>query len=300
MPAGPLGAAREWLAWSAVWTLALQSPMWIAVGIDSWHERTDPTMGAVPVAGWVPVLGLALAVAVPAALLLSVVGTGPLRPRRSGLLLGGLALMAAAVAWTGFPDGDTGAWYVGLTAVAGLCALAAAASSDRVPAPGEPARTTPGPVVAAVLVLAGGFTAWTCWRGGVYWDWHGSSATAYELGVGLGVAQLLLGLTARWWVARRATVLRWVLGAVAAVAGATAVLVGATYFVDMEVLYRWVEDESAWGLGTPLLIAGVGLLATATAARRDRLDLAGLSLAAATTVGLLALWRETTWGSVMA
>ena len=65
------------------------------------------------------------------------------------------------------------------------------------------------------------------------------------------------------------------------------------------VLYRWEEEERAWDLATPLLIAGVGLLATAWALTRRRGDLTGLSLTAATAVGLLALWQESTWGRVM-
>ena len=49
----------------------------------------------------------------------------------------------------------------------------------------------------------------------------------------------------------------------------------------------------------PLLVVGTGLVATSVAARKRRDDLLGLSLAAATTGGLLALWRDFTWGSVM-
>ena len=57
LPGGPPSPVRDWLAWAAVWTLVLHSPMWIAVGIDSVEERSNPTMEATPVAEWVPVLG---------------------------------------------------------------------------------------------------------------------------------------------------------------------------------------------------------------------------------------------------
>lgn len=297
MREGPAGPVRDWLAWSAVWTLALQSPMWIAVGIDSVQERSDPTMEATPVAGWVPVLGTGLAVAVPVAFLLSVLGARLVRPRRTGLVLGGVSLLVAALAWSGFPENDTGQWYVALSALAGVVCLLAALVPGR--DGDEPQPRWVRLVVAGALLLAGVFTAWTCWRGGAYWHWRGSAALTYRAGVGLGVVQVLLGLLAPWWVPRRVPVLRVVVGSATALAGTFAVVLAASYFLDMGILYRWVEDERAWDMGTPSLVAGVGLLATATAARRGRQDLMGLSLAAATTGGLFALWRESTWGSVM-
>ena len=297
LPGGPPSPVRDWLAWAAVWTLVLHSPMWIAVGIDSVEEHSNPTMEATPVAEWVPVLGTGLAVAVPAALLLSLFGAGAVRPRRSGLVLGGLALLVAAVTWTGFPDHDTGEWYVALTALAAACALAAAALPDPHPQGAELRGVSL--VVGGVLVVAGLVVMVTCWRGGAYWDWRGRSAGNYRAGLVLGGMQVLLGLVAPWWVPGRLTRLRWFLGPAGAVVGTGALGLAATYFVDRGILYRWAEDGRAWDTGTPLLIAGVGLLATSVGAWRRRGDLAGLSLAAATTVGLFALWQESTWGRVM-
>lgn len=297
MRAGPPSPVRDWLAWSAVWTLALQSPMWIAVGIDAVQERSDPTMGATPVAGWLPVLGTGLAVAVPAAFLLSVLGAGSIRPRRAGLVLGGLALLGAAVAFSALPEDDTGEWYVGLSVLAAGCALVAAALP--VPSSDPPPRRWTVLVVGAALVVAGVVTSWTCWRGGSYWHWRGGSAANYQAGLVLGASQVLLGLLAPRWVPRRATWLRWGLGAPSALAGTCAVGLAATHFLEMGILHRWTEDERAWNMATPLLLAGVGLLAIAVASLRRRHDLMGISLAAATTIGLFALWQESTWGSVM-
>jgi len=287
---------RDWLAWAAVWTLVLQSPMWIAVGIDSVQERSNPTMEAMPVAGWVPVLATVLAVAVPAAALLSVVGAGAVRPRRAGLVLGGLALLVAAATWTGFPDRDTGEWYVALSALAAACALATATLPEPHPVGAELRGVSL--VVGVALVVAGLLVMVTCWRGGAYWDWRGGSVGTYRAGLVLGGMQVLLGLVAPWWVPGRLTRLRGFLGPAGAVAGAFAVGLAAMYFLDRGTLYRWEEDESAWETGTPLLIVGVGLLATSAAAWRGRGELAGMSFAAATTIGLLALWQSS-WGSVM-
>jgi hypothetical protein len=298
MPARPRVPVRDWLAWAAVWTLALQSPMWVAVGIDSVQERSNPTMEATPVAGWVPVLGTVLAVAVPLAVVLSVLGADTVRPRRAGLLLGGAVLFAAALAWSGFPDGDTGEWYVVLSVLAGACALGAAALPD---ADGAETHGATGVVVAlvgAALVLAGVLVMVTCWRGGTYWYWRGGSTPTYRAGLVLGGMQVLLGLLARSWVREPSSLVRGGAVVLAALLGAGALAKAILELVEMGILYRWEEDESAWATATPLLVAGVGLLATSVGAWRRRGDLLGLSLAGATTAGLLGLWQSP-WGSVM-
>lgn len=291
---------RDWLAWAAVWTLLVQAPMWIAVAAESVRERADPTLGAEPVAGWVPVLAYVLAVAVPASLLVAVLGAGFVRPRRTGLVSGGLALLVAAVAWSGFPDHEPAEWYVGLSALAGACALVAA-GLPRVPAgtADPPPSRRVAVVVGVGLALSGAFLAWTSWRGGSYWQWQGASAQVYRVGLVVGVAEVLLGLAAPWWIGLRVRALGLVAAVVAAALGLTWLAAGVGVLESSAVLYRWEEDERAWVLATPLLLAGVGLLATAWALTRRRGDLAGLSLTAATVVGLLATWQESTWGRVM-
>lgn len=284
---------RDWLGWAAGWTLVVECPMWWAVAAEAWHERTDPTLEATPVATWVPVLAYVAAVVVPVALLLVVAGTRSARARRVGLLLGAVGLAVGAVAFSGFPEGDVGHWFVGLTALAAGCALVAAFA----PA-GDLAGRPPAAPGGFALVAAGAFAAWTCWRGASYWDWRGESALTYEVGLGLSAVLVLLGVTSAGWVALENRVLRWTFLLVGA-AGALYAVAGASILFDQAVLFRWVEDESAWDIATPLLLIGTGPLAAGVAAWRRRGDLVGWSLAAGATSALLSLWQQSTWGSVM-
>ncbi len=82
----------------------------------------------------------------------------------------------------------------------------------------------------------------------------------------------------------RSRVLRWAL-TLAGLVGALYALVGAALFRDYAVLYRWEEIEPAWGLATPLLLAGTGLAAAAVAGWRRRGDLVAWSLAGGSTFG---------------
>ncbi|NYE38549.1 hypothetical protein F4692_003699 [Nocardioides cavernae] len=287
---------RDWLVWAATWTLVVASPMWVGVAVDAWQERTDPTLDASPVPGWVPSLAYVAAPALALGLLLVVLGRAT-RWGRGGLVLGAVGLATGAVAFTGFPDGDTGEWYVALSALAAGCALVGAVLPAR---PGEvrPAgwqAWLPG----LALVAAAAFTAWTCWQGASYWHWDAGSTSAYLLGL-VGAAALAgLGVAAPLWAEVGSRLLRWTLTALAGL-GTLWLLAGASmFFGDYGVLFRWEEDEVAWNLGTPLMLLGAGLLAAGVAAWRRRGDLVGWSLAAGPSFCLLALWQDSTWGSVM-
>lgn len=286
---------RDWLGWAATWTLMVQAPMWIWVAAEAWQERSDPTLDAIPVQSWVPLLAYGVAGAIPVALLVAVAGRGPVRPRRRGLALGSVALTLAAVAWSGFPEADIGGWYVGLSLLAAAAGMAYAVVPDGDRGAGEPPAVLPG----LALVLAGGCAVLTCWRGASYWHWDGESAVAYQVSLGLSVALVALGLLCSWWMSLRSRAVRWLLLVVAGPLGAVAVLVGGYLFHDLAVLYRWDEHESAWDQGTPLLLLGVGLVASAAGAWTRRGDLVAWSLASAMGFGVLSLWQQSTWGSVM-
>lgn len=289
---------RDWLGWAAAWTLIVQAQMWVWVGLDVLDERHDPTLDANPVAAGVPTAALVLAVLVPVAALLSLVP----RTRRPGLALGGAGLLLAAWVWSGFAAGDVGGWYVGLSAAAGVAALAAAAIGTGTwsSTAGDPMDRPTTRIAGLALVAAGAFLVWTCVKGGDYWHWMGAQQWTYGTGVAVGGALVVLGAAAPWWTTLQSTRVPL---AVALVTGLLAVmlLVTAHGFFDSRggMLYRWDENESPWGFGTPALIAGTGLLAAAVAAVRRRGDLVAASVAAGTGVGLLALWQESTWGSVM-
>lgn len=286
---------RDWCTWVAGWVLVVESPMWVAVALDAWEEGAEPTLDPMRVPGWVPGVSYVAGALVPLALLLLLVGLRRPAVRRPALLLGALGLGAGAVAFSGFPGDTVGLFYVGLTALAAGAAVAGALL------PAGPVETSPAGARAAGLglVAAGLFAAWTCWQGGSYWQWDGSSALRYEVGLLLSAGLVALGLTATRWRAVQSRALRWTLLVLGAV-GALYVFAGAALFGDYAVLYRFEETEPAWGLATLLLLGGTGVLAAAVAAWRRRGDLVAWSLAGATAFGLLALWRETTWWSVAA
>lgn len=283
---------RDWLAWAAAWALVVETPMWLALALDAWQERTDPTLEPMPVPSWVPPLAYVAGVAVPLGLVLVVAGLRAPAVQRAGLLVGGVGLALGAVAFRGVPD--AGEWYVGLTAVAAGCAVVAAVAPGLDTRPGRSAAVLPG----AALVLAAVFLAFTCRRGGAYWDWRGESAVPYVVGLVVAALFVVLGATAPRWVDLDSRVLRALLvltGLVGCVLG----FAGVSALLDGGVLYRWVEDESPWHYGTGYLLLGTGFVATGVAALRRRGDLAAWSLAAAPTFLLLSLWQQSTWGRLM-
>lgn len=284
---------RDWLGWAVTWTLVIQTPMWVAVGVEAWRERTDPTLDARPVDSWVPHVAYVAAVLVPVALLLVVLGTRSVLVRRAGLLLGAVGFAAGAIAFSGFPQGDVGTWYVGLTALAGGGALVAALT----PA-GKPGDSPPVRLAGLALVCAGVFAAWTCWRGASFWYWRIESGLVYEVGLGLSALLVLLGATIARWGALQNRMLRWVL-LLSGAAGALVFLAGLSILRELAVLYRWDEHEPAWMYATPLLLMGAGAVAAAVSVSRRRADLVAWSLAAGITLSLISLWQESTWGSVM-
>jgi hypothetical protein len=288
---------RDWISWAAAWVLVVQSPVWVAVALDAWEERTDPTLEPMPVATWVPGLAYVAGAAVPLGLLLVVVGLRLPAARRAGFATGALGLAVGAVAFTGFPDSVVGEWYVGLTALAAACAVVAAVAPnvEREAPPGSGAAMLPG----VLLVASGAFLAFTCWRGGSYWDWRGEAALGYALGLGASVVLGVLGATATRWARLSGRVLRWVLVVVGVLASVYVFAGTSALFADAGVLYRWEEDESPWDYGISFLLVGTGLVASAVAAWRRRGDLAAWSLASATSFALLSLWQQSTWGSVM-
>lgn len=288
-----MSALRDWLGWAAAWVLVAQTPVWVGVALDAWRERTEPTLDPMPVASWVPDLSYAAGVAVPLGLVLVLLGLRSSASRRVGMLVGAVGLAVGSVAFTGFPDGEVGSWTVGLTALAAACALLTALIPPR-DGPVEAPATLPGVALAG----SGVFAAWTCWQGGSYWAWRGSSALIYQFGLGAAAVLVLLGLTASRWAAVGSRLLRWAF-LVGGILGALWAFAGASYLVGDGVLYRWDEIESPWDYGVPLLLLGVGVAATAVAVWRRRGDLVGWSLAAATTFCLLSLWQQSTWGSVM-
>lgn len=285
---------RDWCTWVAGWVLLVESPMWVAVALDAWEERTEPTLEPMPVPAWVPWVSYVAAVMVPLALVLLLVGLRRPVVRRAALLVGAVGLAAGAVAFSGFPGSTVGPFYVGLTALA----AGASAAGALLPAEQVQPDATAYRAAGLGLVAAGIFAAWTCWQGGAYWQWDGASALRYEVGLVVSAGLVALGLTASRWRSVRSRVLRWTL-LVLGVVGALYVVAGAALFRDYAVLYRFEETEPAWGLATLLLLGGTGLLAAAVGAWRRRGDLVAWSLAAGTTFALLALWRETTWGSVV-
>ncbi|CAM3697890.1 hypothetical protein [Nocardioides zeicaulis] len=283
---------RDWFSWAVAWVLVVETPVWLAVAADAWQERTEPTLEPMAVPGWVVPLAYAAGVAVPLGLLLVVAGLRATALHRAGMLVGAAGLAVGAVAFSGFPDGVVGGWYVGLTAAAAVAALLVAVTPS---GPSDTARPVGLPGLA--LVAAGVFLAWTCWHGASYWDWRVDSALGYLLGFAVAVLLVALGATAGRWASLRG-VLRWVL-VVVGVLGLPYLLAGASALLDGGALYRWEEDESPWEWGTPWLLLGAGLVATGVAAWRRRGDLAAWSLAAGTGFGLTALWQDSTWGSVM-
>lgn len=284
---------RDWCTWVAGWVLLVESPMWVAVALDAWEERTEPTLDPIPVPGWVPAVSYVAGILVPLALVLLLVGLRRPGFRRAALLVGAVGLGAGAVAFSGFPGRTVGPFYVGLTALAALAALvgAVAPAGDT---DASPSVRVPGLGIAA----AGAFGGWTCWKGGAYWQWDGAPALRYEVGLVVSAGLVALGVTAPRWRSVRSRALRWTL-LVLGLVGALYVVAGASLFRDYAVLYRFEETEPAWGLATLLLLGGTGLLAAAVGAWRRRGDLVAWSLAGGSTFALLALWRETTWGSVM-
>ncbi|GAA5116719.1 hypothetical protein GCM10023339_26060 [Alloalcanivorax gelatiniphagus] len=291
---------RDWTAWAAAWVLAVEAPVWVAVALDAWHERTDPTLEPMPVASWVSAPAYVAGVAVPLGLLLAVVGLRVAVVRRIGFAVGAFGLAVGAVTFTGFPEGVVGPWTVGLTGLAAGLALVVAllpAADGSIPSTSSAARPSAA-LPGAALTAAGLFTAWTCWRGGSYWDWRGASARSYQLGVAAAAVMVGLGLTATRWSAVGSRVLRWLLLALG-VLGALWAAAGASYLLDGGALFRWEEDESPWDFGVPFLLLGTGLAAAAVAAWRRRGDLVSWSVASAASFSLLALWQQSTWGSVM-
>ena len=284
---------RDWLVWLATWVVVVEAPMAAAVALDAWRERTEPTLDALPVPGWVPAACYVAGVLVPVAAILLLLSSRRPALRRPGLVMRAAGLAVSAVVFSGFPGETVGPLYVALTALAAGAALTGALLPGGSPGAAPPLR---GPGLA--LAAAGAFACWTCWRGASYWQWDGWSAGTYEVGLVLSAALVVLGLTARRWGGLRSRSLRWVLTATGVVGGVYAV-VAVLLLREYAVLYRWEEVEPAWGLVTPMLLGGTGLVAAATAARTRRGDLVAWSLASATTFALLALWRESTWGSVM-
>ena len=284
---------RDWLAWVATWVVVVESPMLVAVALDARRERTEPTLDALPVPGWVPTAAYVAGVMLPVAALLLLLASRRPVLRRPALLVGAAGLAAAAVAFAGFPGDTVGPLYVALSALAAGAAVLGALLPGVSPGAAPPLR---GP--GLVLAAAGAFACWTCWQGASYWQWDGWSAGTYEVGLVLSAALVVLGLTAPRWGRLRGRALRWVLTVTGAVGGLYAV-VAVLLLREYAVLYRWEEIEPAWGLVTPMLLGGTGLVAAATAAWMRRGDLVAWSIAGATTFALLALWRESTWGSVM-
>lgn len=275
-----------------------QLPLWLAAAQEVREQWHDPYAYVEPVARWVPWTVVVVAAALSVAVLLLAVGLR-LRPaRRAGMVVGAAALLAASVGWSGFTENVTGPWYVGLSASAGALALLAAA--------GPRAADEPGPsrarrlLVGTSLVAAGAFLAWTCRQGAAYWQWRADSAGGYLAGLAVGVLLAVLGLLV---VLSRAGWLSGGLrpvGLVAGVVGLALWALGGVLLSEMEVLYQFEESEVALSFATPAFLAGTGVLAAAAAAWRRRADLAGFSVSAAVTFGLLALWQESTWGRLMA
>jgi hypothetical protein len=287
---------RDWCVWAAGWTLAMQTPVWLAVAVDARRQRTDPALEPMPVPSWVPDVAYVAALLVPLGLVLVVAGVWSTASRRTGLVLGAAGLAAGAVAFSGFPEGVVGSWYVGLTASASACALVVALTPVPDLSEAPPRSVLPG----LALVASGLFLAFTCWRGGSYWDWRGGSALSYAVGLGASVLLVVLGATATRWAPLHSRVLRWLL-VVLGLLGAVYLLPGVLVLFDGYggALYRWEEDESPWSFGAPFLLIGTGMLAAAVASFRRRGDLVAWSLASGVTFSLLALWQESTWGSVM-
>ena len=283
---------RDWLAWAAVWVLVVESPMWVALALDAWQERTDPTLEPMAVPSWVPPLAYVAGVAVPLGLVLVVAGVRSRVVQRVGLLVGAAGLAVGAIAFRGVPG--TGDWYVALTALAACGAVLAAVTPGLDSRPRPSAAVLPG----VALVLASLFTAVTCWRGGSYWSWSGESAVPYAVGLVVSVLFVGLGATAARWIDLRSRVLQ-VLLVVPGLLGGILVLAGADTLHDNGALYRWEEIESPWDYGTAYLLLGTGLVATAVAALRRRGDLAAWSLVAGPTFLLLSLWQQPTWGRLM-
>ncbi|MBS2938545.1 hypothetical protein KDN32_12415 [Nocardioides sp. J2M5] len=286
---------RDWPAWLVGWTLSVEASLWAWVAHDVLRERGEPTLSANPVADGVPTAALVLAVAVPLCTLLVLVA----RTRRVGLAAGGIALLGAA--WTWSRMGDVGGWYAGLSVAAGLLGLVAGALGRR---PDDGDGRAPGRVATAsaglVLATAGLVLSWTCWQGGAYWQWMGSQRWTYGAGVAAGIVLALAGATASRWPTAGPPVVRVVVATVLALLGAGLLVTGHGIFqLEGGVLYRFEENESPWGFGTPAVLAGTGLVAAAVAALRRRGDLLALSAGAAVGVGLLALWHDATWGRLM-
>lgn len=287
---------RDWLAWIATWTLVAQTSLWAWVGLDVVDERTDPTIGAEPVAAGLPTTAIVLSVTFPLAALLALAP----RTRRVGLLLGGPTLLVAAWAFHAFP-GTVGEWYVVLSAGAGLLALVGVAPGARAHAFGPKGPTRASTVLAGTsMVLAAVLLVWTCVLGGGYWQWTGTQRWTYGAGVAAGVVVALAGVSVPRWGRLESRTWRVVAALALAGPGLFLVLVAQVLAAELGgVLYRHEEFESVWDFGTPALLAGVGLVAAAVAALARRADLLALSVAGALGVGLLALWQESTWGRLM-
>ncbi|RYC03843.1 hypothetical protein [Nocardioides zhouii] len=290
---------RDWLSWAAAWTLVVQAPMWVWIGLDVLEERREPTLDATPVASWIDPVAFGPAVVVPLAALLALVPY----TRRFGLALGGAGLLLAAYAWSGLSGAGVGDWYVALSAAAGIAGLVSAAVGPGSWAPLDEGRSTrvAGALAGLALAATGAFLAWTCWQGGAYWRWSGQQRWTYGSGVVAGGLVVVAGLTGAWWPRVGG---RGVRVAVVLLVGTLAVLLlfaGYTYVSEGGgVVHRWNEIENPWSFATPCLLAGTGLLAGAVAAVRRRGDLLALSVGAGVAMGLFGLWFESTWGSVMA
>lgn len=288
---------RGWLTWAAGWTLGAEAVMWLAIALDAWEERTEPSYEPMSVASWLPGLSYACTAAILGGLVLLALGRRREVLRRPGLLLGALGLVGAALGFAGWPEHDPREWYVALSALGAACALAAALLPGSRPAPRATGRALVLP--GAALGASAGFLAWTGVRGGSYWQWSGEDAVSYEVALAAAVVLAALGLTLGRWSELRGRLLRWSL-VVVGVLGGLYGLAGIIVLLSMEgVLYRFEEDESPWSFGLHLLLVGTGLAAAGVAALRRRGDLVAWSLASATGFGLLALWQESTWGSVM-
>jgi hypothetical protein len=295
---------RRWPAWATLWSTWAVATLWVAClspAIDILDRPLDePGSTSAGTGVALAVIVLAGVLALCFLLVAASWGRSP-RVHRGGLVVAGVALLASAVVWPGVPG--TGPLYVAGTALAGVAALAAALPAV-VPGRGDPdepsyagpAASPTGPawlaraalLVSGVVVLAGGL------RGLAYWHWMVTLNEAhYVVAVALGAVMVLLALIGPRLAARQRA-LRWVAVAVLVPLALLCLAIGLAVLLDTSTLRVPEEAEVGWGIGTPLVLLGSGLVAGAVAARRCWWQLAALSVSSGVLWCVLAVVRDAT------
>lgn len=265
--------------WPAVTGLWLGAATWVYAALAARELARldyDPTapgrVGHDAVAEWVPPLVLATAVGLGVALLLSALSvvTGRLR-RLADALLGAGLLAGAGMLWGVVEPRPVAPVLVG---AAGVVLVVAAALPPR-PTAGRAAGFGARLLLATPALLAG----WVLAHELSEYSWRLESWSApYYAGLVTAALLLLVAvlgerLTRRVW--------RVVLGVPLALAGLTALLLGAVFLSGGVLVSGFEEFEDGWRLGGPQSFLGAGVTAGAAALLRGRWSLACGTLGAA-------------------